>query len=149
MEKVILRKEYLKKVKSLIDTEFIKVITGVRRSGKSYLLMMIKYELVNRQVSDEQILYLNFENLEYFGLLSFDKLYDYLKNKFVAGKKMYFCVRNDVLRIKKSFAICPTLIFHSNGLPCGMTDAPWKPELIRWYLGRMCRAMVSCAAYST
>lgn len=86
----ILRPLYLKKIEPMIDTEFIKVITGVRRSGKSYLLLMIRDQLLKRGISDKQIIYLNFENPEYFDLLDYRKLYDYLKKKVDKSKKNYF-----------------------------------------------------------
>lgn len=87
---LITRPSYLKKIKSLIDTEFIKVITGVRRSGKSYLLLMLKNELLKRGIDQKQIIYLNFENPEYFDLLSYKKLYSYLKDKVKTDQKVYF-----------------------------------------------------------
>lgn len=77
----ILRPLYLKRIEPMIDTEFIKVITGVRRSGKSYLLLMIRDQLLKRGISEKQIIYLNFENPEYFDLLDYRKLYEYLKKK--------------------------------------------------------------------
>ena len=70
----ILRPLYLKRIEPMIDTEFIKVITGVRRSGKSYLLLMIRDQLLKRGISEKQIIYLNFENPEYFDLLDYRKL---------------------------------------------------------------------------
>ncbi|KRL63415.1 ATP-binding protein [Lactobacillus psittaci] len=86
----ILRPLYLKRIEPMIDTEFIKVITGVRRSGKSYLLLMIRDQLLKRGISEMQIIYLNFENPEYFDLLDYRKLYEYLKKKVDKSKKTYF-----------------------------------------------------------
>lgn len=86
----ILRPLYLKRIEPMIDTEFIKVITGVRRSGKSYLLLMIRDQLLKRGISEKQIIYLNFENPEYFDLLDYRKLYEYLKKKVDKSKKTYF-----------------------------------------------------------
>lgn len=88
--KPILRPLYLKRIEPMIDTEFIKVITGVRRSGKSYLLLMIRDQLLKRGISEKQIIYLNFENPEYFDLLDYRKLYEYLKKKVDKSKKTYF-----------------------------------------------------------
>ena len=48
--KIIQRPLYMKKILPMINTEFIKIITGVRRSGKSYLLLMIKDELLKHGV---------------------------------------------------------------------------------------------------
>ena len=44
----------------MINTKFIKIITGVRRSGKSYLLLMIKDKLLSMGVDEDQIIYINF-----------------------------------------------------------------------------------------
>lgn len=88
--KPILRPLYLKRIEPMINTEFIKVITGVRRCGKSYLLLMIKDKLLQMGISEKQIIYLNFENPEYFDLLSYQKLYNYLKEKVVPNQKNYF-----------------------------------------------------------
>lgn len=88
--KPIARPLYLKRIEPMINTEFIKVITGVRRCGKSYLLLMIKDKLLQMGVSEEQIIYLNFENPEYFYLLTYQKLYQYLKEHVNAKEKVYF-----------------------------------------------------------
>lgn len=74
----------------MINTEFIKIITGVRRSGKSYLLLMIKDKLLSMGVDEDQIIYINFENPEFCDLLSYKDWYKYLKDKVVANKKVYF-----------------------------------------------------------
>ena len=81
---------YLKRIEPMINTEFIKIITGVRRSGKSYLLLMIKDKLLSMGVDEDQIIYINFENSEFFDLLSYKDWYKYLKDKVVANKKVYF-----------------------------------------------------------
>ncbi|MGO5080202.1 AAA family ATPase [Lactobacillus amylovorus] len=60
--KPIDRPLYLKRIEPMINTEFIKIITGVRRSGKSYLLLMIKDKLLSMGVDEDQIIYINFEN---------------------------------------------------------------------------------------
>jgi hypothetical protein len=71
----------------MIDTEFIKVITGVRRSGKSYLLLMIKNMLLERGVKEQCIIYINFENPDNAHLILEKNLYDFVKlNKPDSGK---------------------------------------------------------------
>lgn len=76
MEKVITRQRYLDRLISMVDTEFIKIITGVRRSGKSYLLLMLKDYLLKQKISEDRIVYLNFEFPKYRKLLSYDSLYN-------------------------------------------------------------------------
>lgn len=59
------RPEYLNQLIKFKDTDFIKVITGVRRSGKSVLLMLFQEHLIKEGVPDDQIIYMNFESFEY------------------------------------------------------------------------------------
>ena len=62
---MIKRELYLNKIRQFIDLDFIKVITGVRRSGKSYLLKLIIDELIQRGINENNILLidLNFRNI--------------------------------------------------------------------------------------
>lgn len=83
------RHSYLTKLIQYKDTEFVKVISGVRRSGKSFLLKMFQ-EYLNTVVTDETIMFLNFEHPDTFGLLSYDALYRYIKEKIDPNKKAYF-----------------------------------------------------------
>lgn len=85
-----IREFYLEKLKYYIDTEFIKVITGVRRSGKSYLLKMLEQELKNRGIARERIIFLNFESLELMHLVNAEDLKLYIQEKAVKDSKMYF-----------------------------------------------------------
>ena len=62
---MIKRKFYLEKIVKLIDTEDIKVITGVRRCGKTVLLKQIIDELENRGIASENIIYMSFESSKY------------------------------------------------------------------------------------
>ncbi|MFU2205597.1 ATP-binding protein [Streptococcus pluranimalium] len=87
---MIRREYYIKQAEKLIDTEFIKVITGVRRSGKSFLLKMIFQILRDRKVSAENIMYINFEHPDYFKYDTHEKLYDYIKETISTDGKCYF-----------------------------------------------------------
>src|SRR5690554_846226 len=70
-----------------LDTEFIKVITGVRRSGKSFLLKLLKERLTDQ---NKQVMYLNFEHPDTFSIQTSEKLYSYIVEKIDSNKKMYF-----------------------------------------------------------
>ena len=83
------RKEYLEQLAQWKDEQVIKVITGIRRCGKSTLLMQYQTWLKANGVSAEQIVSVNFEELEYEELLDYRKLYEYLKNHLCVGKKTY------------------------------------------------------------
>jgi len=86
---VIQREEYLQELLAWKDEQVIKVITGVRRCGKSTLLKQYQSLLLNKGVSSEQIIYINFELLEYEDLLDYKKLYAHIKERLCEGKMTY------------------------------------------------------------
>lgn len=86
---IIQRKEYLDKLIALKDKQLIKIVTGIRRCGKSTLLEIYQEWLKEQGVSDEQIISINFENLDYEELTDYKKLYAYLKERVVKGKMNY------------------------------------------------------------
>ncbi len=87
---MIKRDFYLDKIKALKDTpELIKVITGVRRSGKSSLLLLYREYLMEQQVSESSIVFINFEDFEYRHLLSAEVLHPYLTDRLSKEGKTY------------------------------------------------------------
>lgn len=86
---MVQRKEYLEQLIGWKDEQVIKVVTGIRRCGKSTLLIQYQQWLKENGVTDEQIVSVNFEELEYEYLLDYKKLYQYLKERLVSGKMTY------------------------------------------------------------
>ena len=86
---MIQRKEYLDLLKKWKDEQVIKVITGIRRCGKSTLLNLYQDYLRTQGVADEQIVYVNFEELEYEDLLDYKVLYQYIKSRLHPEKITY------------------------------------------------------------
>ena len=84
------RDNYLSILKNFKDQQIIKVISGIRRCGKSTLLEIYQDYLINNGVSKNQIISINFENADYEELQDRKKLYEYIKNKLVKGKKHTF-----------------------------------------------------------
>lgn len=80
-EKVIYREEYMNKLNSYKDKQIIKVITGIRRSGKSTILNEFKKELIDKGVLEKNIISINFEDNSNRELLDFQKLHDYIIEK--------------------------------------------------------------------
>ena len=72
------RKEYLEQLKAWKDEQVIKVVTGILRCGKSTLLSQYQQQLKTTGITDEQIVSVNFEELEYEELLDYRKLYSYI-----------------------------------------------------------------------
>ncbi len=89
--KLINREEYLEKVISVIGTPDIKVITGVRRSGKSKLLETFMTYIKNN-VADANIIHINFNLPENEGLAEYRELYDYVKSKYADGKENFVLI---------------------------------------------------------
>ena len=85
---MIIREKYLKKMIDSKDTEFIKVITGIRRSGKSTLLLMFKEYLLKNGVKKENIIHINFESGLYDNIKNYQDLYQYVKEK-IKNNKIY------------------------------------------------------------
>ena len=79
---------YLNKLTAFKDTEPVKVITGIRRCGKSSLLKLMVVSLKEMGIADEQIIEMNFESYE-FKKMSADGFYKYVKERIVSGKRMY------------------------------------------------------------
>lgn len=82
---MIIREKYLNRLVDAKDTEFIKVITGVRRSGKSTLLLMFKNYLLENNVKESNIIYINFESVMYDDIKDYKELYNYIKNNIKDG----------------------------------------------------------------
>lgn len=86
---MVKRKEYLEKLIEWKDEQVIKVVTGIRRCGKSTLLLQYQDYLRENGVSDEQIISLNFEELENEDLLDYKVLYSYIKEHLCKDKMTY------------------------------------------------------------
>ncbi len=79
---------YLKKIIAFQDTEPVKVITGIRRCGKSSLLKLMVIHLKESGIPDEQILEMNFESYAFKNMNS-DDLYKYVEQRIISNKRMY------------------------------------------------------------
>lgn len=86
---MIKRELYLKKIRTLYDSELIKIIIGVRRSGKSVLLMQIMDELKQRGIDKEHIIYMNFEDFDNYEYTDLKKFNEFVKSKIIDDKKYY------------------------------------------------------------
>lgn len=90
---------YLNKIIAFQDTEPVKVVTGIRRCGKSSLLKLMIAHLKENGISDEQIIEMNFES-HAFTKMDSDELYEYVKQRIVLNKRMYLFF-DEVQRVPK------------------------------------------------
>lgn len=82
------RDQYLNKLIGFQDTEPVKVITGIRRCGKSSLLKLMAAHLKDTSVEPGQIIEMNFESFDFMNMCS-DDIYNYVKKRIISGKRMY------------------------------------------------------------
>ena len=87
----IIERDYLKDLISIIGTPDIKVITGVRRSGKSKLLEQFK-EYIEKNIENYNIIYINFSLLEFEQLNEYHKLNDYIESKYIQDKNNFVLI---------------------------------------------------------
>lgn len=86
---MVKRTEYLDKLKKWQEKDVIKVVTGIRRCGKSTLLTLFQEELKQSGISEDQILSLNFEDIAYEDLLDYKALYQYITERLHKTKTTY------------------------------------------------------------
>ena len=86
---MINREQYMEQIVPFIDKPFVKVITGIRRSGKSVVLRLIRDELLRRGVREERIIYLNFESFQWIDLKEAKALYAYIRGQAGDAGKYY------------------------------------------------------------
>ena len=86
---MLIREEYLRKLIDSKDLNLIKVITGVRRSGKSTLLLQYKDYLLSQNIKEKDIIYMNFESAEWYEIKDYNDLYKNITSKITDGNKKY------------------------------------------------------------
>ena len=95
------RDEYIKKIVPFIDKDVIKVLTGIRRSGKSVMLKLLMEELKNKGINENQFIYINFENLKYRNLKNYERLYDFILNKVDDKYKSYYIFLDEIQEVEE------------------------------------------------
>ena len=99
----IKRPHYLDFLRRHRDRQIIKVVSGVRRAGKSVLFQLYKEELLATGVDEDQIISINFEDLSYYDLRDFQTLFAYIKERLVEEKTYYI-----FLALSSNFISFPT-----------------------------------------
>ena len=90
MEGYLVREQYLSKIRAgRDDTDVIKVITGMRRCGKSVIMELYADELRQSGVPDKDIIFINFEKFEFQKIRTSEQLNDYLQMRIISGHRMY------------------------------------------------------------
>lgn len=107
------RKEYLDFLVKLKDRQIIKVVSGVRRCGKSTLFEIYKDFLLENGVEKNQIISINFEDMDYEELTDYKKLYEYIKSKMIEDKKNYIFL-DEIQHVDKFEKVVDSLFIKEN-----------------------------------
>lgn len=94
------RELYIEKIKPFIDKDIVKVLTGIRRSGKSVMLKLIMEELKQNKIDEKQFININFENLINRELTTADKLHEYILKKASEIKKKCYIFLDEIQEVK-------------------------------------------------
>lgn len=86
---MVKRELYLREIRPFYESEMVKVITGIRRCGKSTILRQIIDEVKENSVSEERIIYINFEDYQYKKYCNADALYEYVETQITDDEKYY------------------------------------------------------------
>ena len=97
---MIKRELYLSKIRPFYDSDLIKVIVGIRRAGKSTIMMQIIDELKDKNILEEQIIYINFEYKEFSFIRNDDNLYSYIKS-FIKNDSKYYIFLDEIQNVDK------------------------------------------------
>ena len=109
----IKRQHYLNFLRRHRDRQIIKVVSGVRRAGKSVLFQLYKEELLADGVAEDQIISINFEDLSYYDLRHFQTLFAYIKEK-LAEEKKYYIFLDEIQHVEKFELIADSLFILPN-----------------------------------
>ncbi len=96
---MLLRENYLSRIRGFYDSDLIKILVGIRRCGKSVILSQIINELKEkRKINENHIIFINFEFIEYEELLDYKKLNKYVKDK-IQDNKIYYLFLDEVQNV--------------------------------------------------
>lgn len=110
---MIKRETYLNKLISFKDKKLIKIITGIRRCGKSTLFQIFKDYLLENGIEKEQIISVNFEDADFENLLDRSVLYNYLKEKLIS-KKMNYIFLDEIQNVNEFQKVVDSLYLRDN-----------------------------------
>lgn len=133
----IQRESFLDRLRTFKDKQLIKVVTGIRRCGKSTLLAQWQRILLKEGAEENQIVSINFEDYEFKNLCNNDSFYTYVKERLIPGRRMYLFF-DEIQRVPQfeevvdSFFINPLLDIYITGSNSGILSS----ELATYLSGR-------------
>jgi predicted AAA+ superfamily ATPase len=145
---MIQRELYLKQIRPFIDKPFVKVLTGIRRCGKSSILMMVRDELTQSGVAPDSIIYINFENLDFADLDTAEKLHKYVKGR-MTGEGRYYILLDEIQEVGHWEKAVNSLILSVNAdvYITGSNSRLLSSELATYIAGRYVEIKISTLSF--
>ena len=110
---MIERNEYLNKLIYWKDKQIIKIITGIRRCGKSTIFELYKNYLKSNKVKDNQIISINFEDMEFEELFDYKKLYKFITSK-IQNNRKYYIFLDEIQHVNNFQKVVDSLFIKKN-----------------------------------
>lgn len=135
---MIKRNLYLNKIRPFYHLDFIKVLIGVRRSGKSVILLQIIDELKEEGISDDHIIYINFEDLDYAFIKNELDLHQYIKELIKDKEKMYYLFFDEIQTVENFEKAMNSFrsVYHASVFITGSNGKLLSGELATFLSGR-------------
>jgi predicted AAA+ superfamily ATPase len=145
---MIYRPTYLEKIRPFIGKPLIKIITGIRRSGKSTVLKMICTELSESGISEDQIISINFESFAFSHLLEASNLYEHIKERITTNQK-YFLLLDEIQEVKNWEKVINSILldFDTDIYLTGSNSHLLSSELATYIAGRYIEIPVYTLSY--
>ncbi len=123
---MLIRENYLSKIRGFYNSNLIKILVGIRRCGKSVILGQIIDELKNKyNVENDHIIFVNFEFIEFEDLLDYKKLNKYVKDK-IKDNKMYYLFLDEIQNVDKFEVVVNSLRASLNNISIFLTGSNSK-----------------------
>ncbi len=146
---MIKRELYLNQLRNFIDKPFIKVIAGLRRSGKSSILILLCDELLSMGIAENNIIYLNFESFEFSDIDRTDKLYNFVKAK-ITNKQRYYILLDEIQEVESwEKAVNSFLVdFNTDIYITGSNSRLLSSELATYLAGRYIEIQINTLSFN-
>ena len=100
-DEMIKREMYMKQIRPFIDRQIIKVITGIRRCGKSVILKLIQAELIEQGVKPHQIMTINFEDLSNVKYMTAESLHQYIMDIYKENHELRYLFFDEIQEVEE------------------------------------------------
>ncbi len=145
---IIPRPLYLDQIRPFIGKPLVKVLTGIRRCGKSSILMMLRDEIQKDVASPDNVIYINFDNLDYAELTDAEKLHAYLRDR-MKGEGRFYLFLDEIQEVNPWEKVVNSLLASTDAdiYITGSNSRLLSSELATYIAGRYIEVKVSTLSF--